>query len=501
MALSDKEVGSIMSRLMAERSKKNATGFENAEEAAEQTSAESAVGTSDGYDELLSDVLAGAQTPADPTGTDDDDADLQRRVDDLYSEFASSVRDDAGETVDEPDGDGEPMPHDVGSEDDSDSYLMAALGYSEAKGESPEVKKEKPARKPPLSERVSKADMASAFAWTGHEYTSKSQRGDLLRAYDFEHKKLYVRLFGTGIFFILILIFELFGDKFGGAFSKAEYPVVHVMTSLQLLLLCAVFSGKRLLSGFVDLFRGAPSIASLVSVSVGCAVIFDLIEAAALGGSENVGFTLYNVCAALSLVFLVVSDMIRLIAETRTFTKLSSFDSLCTLERVEDASGNAYRLHRGSFVRDYFKRTNRRGEGLKAGVYVIPAVFAIALILFFIALGSGRGFIPSLNTFICAVHFSLPAFAVIAFDLPFRILSLSRTGSYSVILNELDTAEFASVGKVVLDETDVFTGESLEINKVSQCVPHSNIFEILSVAGAVCSRVGGTLSRAFSTIS
>ena len=512
MALSDKEVGSIISKLMAGRKDGGQTPQSGTpvspEPAGNQAAPEEG---SNIYDDILSDVMSG---DADGASGEEDEA-ASARIDDLYSEFASPdaepeelFPDDLPGVSVEPEGAGYPeeVTADAADENEEaagadDDVLMAALGYSDNQVKEKPAAKAEPAKTAPVSSRVNKADMVGAFAWRGHEYKSKSQRGDILREYDCEQRLMYVRIGGTGLFFLLALLFELLGNRFGGAFSKADYPVVHIMTSLQLLLLCAAFSARRLLSGLVDIMRGSPSGASVSAVSVALTILYDLILSLAVSVSDVDSFALYSIPAALSLCALVASDQYRLSVETKTFSKLSTFDTVCTLERVDDEKGCGYRLHRGNFVRDYFRRTNRRSETLKTANYIILPIIAAALILSIISLASKGSFIGSTSVFIAVVHAVLPVFAIVAFDLPFRVLANGRTDSYSVILNEQDTAEFAHVRRIILDETDIFNEESLKIVKVSQCAANADIFEIMSVTGAVCSKVGGTISRAFSSIS
>ena len=455
----------------------------------------------DYFDEILNDVLSSDSDEAPAGGEDGQD---QSRIDELYSEYAA--QDDLPAAGDEeiPDIPDEPAANEPaalqGEEaDGDDDVLMAALGYSKA----PQIKeKEAPAKREnqrSFASRVSKADMASAFAWKGREYTSRAQTGEIRRDYDRELRMTYVRLGGTALFFIAILIFEIFGAKFGGALSRADYPTVHIMISLQLLVLCAALSWKRLLSGIIDVLRGAPSWTSLTSASVVLTMLYDLILTAAIGGKADVSFSLYNVPAAAALAMLAVADWLRLITEMRNFDKISSFESVCTLERDPEQKG-AYRLHRGRFVKDYFRRTNRRSSGMRTETFVLAIACAAALILFFISLALKRSFVQSLNVFIGVIDMSIPVCAVLVTDLPFRFLCLFRADSYCAILNELDTGEFAHVSKIILDETDVFSGDSLKIVKVSQCTPGSDIFEIMSSTCAVCDEVGGTISRAFSGI-
>ncbi len=533
MAISDKDIGSIMGRLMEKQKKaeqaagntveSGAAGAPaaeadtpageyvqdpaqeepgtSAEEFYAEPEAEDDTGTLDDgrYETLLDDVLS---VPQDGYAADGESA---AKLNELYRDY---IRGEDGEeeigNVPEP---AEEAPADIARAEETpadsgkageDDILMAALGYS--KDERPE----KPASgaRHRSGRREYESDMSDAIAYDGREYRSVSQKGEIRRAYDREQRILYLRLAGTGLFAVLLLIFELAGGRFGGALSRSEYPVVHIMASLQLLILCAAFSWRRIAGGTVRIFRGNPDGSSIAAAAVILTAVYDIAVAVAVGGRSDVPFTLYNFAAALTLCVLAGADQLRLAHEKRNFNCLSRFESFATLEKVTDSdSGRAYRLHRGGFVADYFRRSNRRSSLFRITNYIIAPAVALSAVLFIISLASGKGFIPSAGTFIAATQLILPAYMIIACELPFRILSLGRLDRSAVVLSEADTEEFARVDKIILDETDLFSEESLKIIKVQQCAAGVDIFEVMSATSAVCAMVGGTISRAFRSIS
>ena len=392
----------------------------------------------------------------------------------------------------------------------SDDMLLAAFGYSGA-GVSDG---EKGGYEPPAPSRIesirgkqqaanTEVNLDCAFAYEGHEYKNRSQNGRILNAYDREKRKMYIRLGGTAVFFLLALIFDLGSKKFGGALNAATYPVVSIMISLQILLICAAFSAKKLYYGLVGIIRVRPIPASLSASVVLLTVLYDILIAIAAPRS---GFTLYNSPAAFCLLSMALADFAELFRQAGNFRSISSWESVTTLEPAAEegrqAESGAYRLLRGDFAENYFSRTNRTDRKYRILNYVIAPVTALALIMMIITLAKkDTGFVAAMNVFIVTVQFSIPTFAVIADAIPFLTFCYRRLNGSTVILHETDTADFEPVRSIVLDETDMFGDGSLKISRVRMCSPQADIYSVMTDTSAICSEIGGTISTAFNRIS
>ena len=316
--------------------------------------------------------------------------------------------------------------------DEDDSDLMVALGYSEG---SEAAERASRRNKDELKRRIGDtgSDYVGAFGYRGEEYRSNEQTDAVKKAYRSDSLSMILRAAGTAIFALVIVIYELFGKKFGGAISAADYPAVHILVSLQLLLLAAAFSWRQLVRGLVGIFRFELTPHSAAAAAVVSVLVYD----AALAVAAPDSFTLYNIPAAFCLVMSVVYDILDLERQVRAFNALSGFETCCTLERAdqvelaaalggsssagkEDARiTTAMRLRRGNFAENYFKRTNKKNPALRALNYVIAPVMALSLVVFLISLAAGRGFVPSANTFTVMVLIAMPVFTMAGLIYPF----------------------------------------------------------------------------------
>lgn len=396
--------------------------------------------------------------------------------------------------------------------DEDDSDLMVALGYSEG---SEAAERASRRNKDELKRRIGDigSDYVGAFGYRGEEYRSNEQTDAVKKAYRSDSLSMILRAAGTAIFALVIVIYELFGKKFGGAISAADYPAVHILVSLQLLLLAAAFSWRQLVRGLVGIFRFELTPHSASAAAVVSVLVYD----AALAVAAPDSFTLYNIPAAFCLVMSVVYDILDLERQVRAFNALSGFETCCTLERAdqvelaaalggsssagkEDARiTTAMRLRRGNFAENYFKRTNKKNPALRALNYVIAPVMALSLVVFLISLAAGRGFVPSANTFTVMVLIAMPVFTMAGLIYPFCDMAKNLLRPTEVLLNEAEAEEYAGTDAVIFGEDDVFGPRSLLIKRIGLCggAMASEVFEVLEGAATVFDKVGGVLAGAF----
>lgn len=396
--------------------------------------------------------------------------------------------------------------------DEDDSDLMVALGYSEG---SEAAERASRRNKDELKRRIGDigSDYVGAFGYRGEEYRSNEQTDAVKKAYRSDSLSMILRAAGTAIFALVIVIYELFGKKFGGAISAADYPAVHILVSLQLLLLAAAFSWRQLVRGLVGIFRFELTPHSAAAAAVVSVLVYD----AALAVAAPDSFTLYNIPAAFCLVMSVVYDILDLERQVRAFNALSGFETCCTLERAdqvelaaalggsssagkEDARiTTAMRLRRGNFAENYFKRTNKKNPALRALNYVIAPVMALSLVVFLISLAAGRGFVPSANTFTVMVLIAMPVFTMAGLIYPFCDMAKNLLRPTEVLLNEAEAEEYAGTDAVIFGEDDVFGPRSLLIKRIGLCggAMSSEVFEVLEGAATVFDKVGGVLAGAF----
>lgn len=386
--------------------------------------------------------------------------------------------------------------------DDEDVLLMTALGYG-ASGDTHYP--QKPHTDNTATPKYTNLDRA--FAFDGHEYRSKENEGAIKEAYAKESLVMFVRAVGTLFFTVLLFVFDLFGNSFGGFFDPVLYPTTHILMSFQLLLLASALSYKQLWDGLKGIIQVDPRPYSMASLTVLLTAVYNL-TLAIIG---QTGFALYNFPAAFALVICVGYDYLVLEREVATFKKVSSWDGICTLEKVDSAAlatelgdksvgassvGRAFRLRRGSAPDNYFHRLNRRNPADKIYNYIIAPVLALAMVIFIVSLAANRGFVQSFNIFITVIQMGLPAFMAISAILPFFALSRFGFGKDIAVLSEADMADYTEIDTVVFDEKDAFGDTALNITRIALCDGGRacDIYSVIEDVSSVFDKIGGAFA-------
>ncbi len=392
------------------------------------------------------------------------------------------------------------------SVDEDTATLLAALGYSDAANTAAKVKA--PAKD---NTRSRHSDLSLAYGYEGKEYIARSQTASVKSKYASDRMKTIIRLGATAFLAILLCVYDMFGNKFGGVLDSTVYPVVNIMISLQLLLIASAFSVKHLIAGLKAIFKGELNVHSISAAAVIIAVIYNAVLAIAVPET----FTLYNFPAAVCLCLCALHDYFVLEREICVFDRLSSWQSVITLERVDagtlasdlgestdgaiDTVGQAFRLRKGEFAENYFRHVNRRHPQSKMLVFFVTPVAAIAFIMFFVSLAFNKTLAEAANAFAGVALFSLPAFMLVSMSFPFFTLITKSIGNDAVILSESDVNEHRRVDTVVLEEDDLFDDTSLTINRISVCDKNQmqDVFDIMCAVSAMYNKIGGRIAGAF----
>ena len=336
------------------------------------------------------------------------------------------------------------------------------------------------------------------FGYEGKEYTSREETEQIAKAYARDKLITDVRIVATAALAIVLFIFDTFGKKFGGALSHTAYPAVQILVSLQILLIAAALSYKQLWAGICGLFTGKPTTDSVTAAAVIFTVIYDIIMAC----MANPEFTLYNFPACFCLLLTVLRDHLTIATQKRSFEKLSSWDSVYTLESADRAdSGDAklkrtFRLHNGKFAENYFAHTNRWDPSLKVLTLLLCVSLAASLLVFIILLAAHKyNAMQLFNTFIAQLLFTLPGYAAVASIYPFYALMYRDRASDCVVLSEPDAQEYAAVGTLVINEEDFFGKDgSIYVKQMKLCTSSvsCNICEFVPAAYSILKSIGAT---------
>lgn len=386
-------------------------------------------------------------------------------------------------------------PEDLKPADDSNLKLLVALGFGDklkekygddrVRGLENELKKSWDKENPG----------GSAYGYRGKEYSETSDIGAIKEAYSHDLRVIILRLVATSVLSLMLLVYEnaaLFGLTFPGILNSRDFPTSFTLISLQLLVLCAAVSYKRLFDGFLCMTGKQAKGDQVLCVTFAVAVICNIITAIIAPAD---GVILYNFPVALGFLFGVISELLDCRREYYTFLFLSeeSKDKLYGMVPVASNSGKEMLVAgRIGFADGFFDSNMVSRVYDSALILTVIPLAAIGAVLSITSAMLGQSGARAFSAF----------FAVFAFAAP---LSWTVTGAWQCMClsDLLGKKKSAIIGIQLPDETvkndtvvfgdeDVFDSSKTKILGI-KIFDNSKIYETLYEINALFSAAGGPM--------
>ena len=412
------------------------------------------------------------------------------RTEDAAEETIRQTSSDEAETA-------EPSPEKA-ELDETDINLMIALGYEDELEQTVGIDRVSEIEDK-LDKDVSGDDIDESVAFRGFEYTDKEQAKEIMQNYRAEYSSVLLRLIGSAILLIALFFYEniaLFGADLPGALNMRHFPTVHTLVSLQLLVLSAALSWRRIFDGLRGAVTFKPSPQSLGAAAVVIAVAYDLIIA--LVAPAN-GVILYNFPAALCLTLMALYDLMSLKREIYSFTILAdrhnkyAARSVLAKDAVSGEESLTLDIRLSSFVDRYFARTNAKTSAANHLNFVLLPVLVFSVALAIISFSVHKDAIGALNIFALTNLFCLPVSTLIAYSYPLFRASQIAYAQDSAILGEVSAEEYSGADVVSFADTDVFPSYSVKLRSI-KLYGNSRPDLVLFAVSGVFSAVGGPLA-------
>jgi len=283
------------------------------------------------------------------------------------------------------------------------------------------------------------------------------------------------------------------------------YPVVYAMATLQLVWLCGAMSYKEIANGFLGLLHFRFTAGALLGLSVLFCTLCSAV-CTALGSTAMI----YHFSAAFLALIIRVFDFLDIRREILAFDVVSStqskyvaigasIESVAQVEGLEDYTGEdslVLRTEKCNFVENYFARTSKRSDRDVIGNrYIVPVLFAVAIVSFILTIMGGEGVAMSLSAFNMVFAVGLPTLALFSSSYPLYKSAKKLYNSESAIIGESAVDEYSGTTMICFDDTDAFPyGLQLESLRI---YGNSDIETIIEQMGAVFSKIGGPLKNYF----
>lgn len=397
----------------------------------------------------------------------------------------------------------------------TDMNLRIAFGLEEEIDDSDEVKE---AVKKMGDHFEGDARVGKKYKPEHAEFTDVTQARDIASEYKSKKRSVSIRLLFATVFAMVLVLYEnittltdlIIGKpmQFSGVLDPAVYPVVYVMMSLQLLMLCALCALPELKHGVKRLFTGAPTPETMTVLSLVVAVVSSYVIA--FRATVAATPVLLNAVAAMSVVMALVYSRTNIKREFISFFVAGSKRKKFAMNRVpenealispesyeEDMYGDVMRVERVGFIDGFFSRMSAPDGMTTAFTTAFMGISAVAAALFAVFADKGSDAVSAVFNNIYIVTLAvMPVATHITFSYPFYRASKAAADSDSAIIGETSLEEYAATAVVSFDDGNVFPSFGVKVQNI-KIYNNARIDRVLYYASSAFSLAGGPLADVF----
>jgi len=344
------------------------------------------------------------------------------------------------------------------------------------------------------------------------EFTDPEQVKPIFKRYRADYANLLWRILSCAVLLIITFFYEnieIFGGTLPPMFNSTSYPVVHVLTGLQLLVLGGALIYRRLWDGLNELLKMKPTPDSLATVLMAVSVLYHVILCFC---DIYTGIRLYNFPMMVMVMLVLAHELNTLRQEMYSFNVAASKKPKYTIDRVADEdsvmereafadmlpeSPVMFRIGKVQFVDGFYKRTAYTPQTKKSVGIILPIIGAVALIFFTAGLAITKSFYGGLQLGYLTLVIGLPMSIFVTYIYPFYSASKAAYNHGGAIVGECSLDEYDKASVISFDDVDVFPNNRVKLKTV-KTFGSSRIDQVIYDAKCVFVSLGGPLASVFS---
>ncbi|MCR5457852.1 MAG: hypothetical protein K6F14_07225 [Clostridiales bacterium] len=262
------------------------------------------------------------------------------------------------------------------------------------------------------------------------------------------------------------------------------------------------------------IIAGARQIASFkldVDSALLLMLVFALVSSFAGAFSTAEGIKLYNLSFAVCAVFDLMSNSFKLSKDIYSFKVISSAKTKRALVVAEgtdksleeqqfanylNKTSDVYKVKNVRHVANFFENKNEIPKSKNILKYMIPAVFAIAIIAFIISLVRGAEFLGAINNAYLMYAFCTPVSFFISFSYPAFRSSMRAYNSGAAILNDTTPETYANAAVITFKDIEAFPADKIKLKSI-KIYNNAKFENVIYYASSLFSKLGGPMSKVF----
>ena len=340
------------------------------------------------------------------------------------------------------------------------------------------------------------------------EYVSKDQNKEIFAKYKRSYISVLLRLLGGAILAIAAFFFEnlgVFGGSLPDAVNASVFPTVHVMVSLQLLVLACALVWRQLLSGIKSLFALKPSPESVLSVLVLLTLVYHgLVYFTGMGNAVR----MYNFPIILCILLVLAYEYMNMKREIFCFNVVASKKVKYYVEKLDEENSQLerevfdeylpkdpmmFRIGKANFIDGFYRRMHGTGRSVSTVAAIIPVVLVAAVVFMVLGLLFTRSLYTAMTMAYITLLFAMPFSIFMTYSYPFFKASKEAYSTGSAILGESSLGEYAGASAISFEDRDVFPSYGVKVKSVKVYGDH-RIDHVLYTTASLFIATGGPLA-------
>ena len=343
------------------------------------------------------------------------------------------------------------------------------------------------------------------------DYESSAQTRFFLNRFQKIYKNCKFRTIMLGILLVFTFLLEnitLFTEEPVGFLSAQQYPTVYLWWGIQVLVLCTALTFKKIFVGLVKLFKGAPTIDSIYSISYILSVVYTVYLF--LGSFED-AIVLFNLPLVVFALVSEASDLIHIVREMYSFAVLADKKEKTVIEKQKeheieqemaelddfiDSGTNFLRVVKATKVKDFFRRFETHHRAGSLVTVSIPMIVLVSVLLALVSYMRDNSLQMAFQAAMLGIGLSAPVCLSIAYSFPAYRMTMKLYPMNTAVIGDKAITEYSSPAVMQMKDTDIFPS-SLASTVAIKTFGDAPLDVALHYYAAVFAPLGGPLGGLF----
>lgn len=231
------------------------------------------------------------------------------------------------------------------------------------------------------------------------EFSDEREIPTIKARFEKEKKALKIRLTATVAIAFIILLYPAIASVLSGTiafFDTQRFFLANMFAVLQLLLIAAAFSGRDLSKGLIKTLLLRPNVYSPPAILIVSSCLTEILFAFTVKDFSGFGVTMYTLPVACSLILPIISDIMRMRVQEKTFDRVNAHATEGKDVFHLSESGNGIVLEKNGKDIDFYKRTRMQHSDPKVMNFALIPGFVLSVIAglytYFVSKDAGSAF-------------------------------------------------------------------------------------------------------------